>query len=320
MTIWSPYTNGNGQWIAKNILGGFFAAPIEALPELSVTDVYFAHQRGTYMALYALTLVGSNYIAPVICGWINVGQGYRWVFYWPTIFCAVAFIFMLIFMEETNYDRTSVKAVGKLGSTMIDRDCDPARDSGNDMKASGSGDGSIDADFSRCTTKSFLQKMSFRDTSRPQLMHYRIKQQLAFLFWPNVFYAGFAYGSTLIWFNVLNATASIVFSAPPYNFSSGLVGTTYVACLVGVLLGFLFTGRLSDWFALKMARRNNGISEPEHRLWLFALSSVIIPFALILWGVGAAHHVNWFGLCFAMVSVQITKTECAPLLIFRTLN
>jgi MFS family permease len=77
MTIWSPYTKGNGQWIAKNILGGFFAAPIEALPELSVTDVYFAHQRGAYMALYAFALVGSNFPAPTMCGWINDGQGYK---------------------------------------------------------------------------------------------------------------------------------------------------------------------------------------------------------------------------------------------------
>jgi MFS family permease len=73
MTIWSPYTHGNGQWIAKNILGGFFVAPIEALPELSVADVYFVHERGTYLSLYILTLIGSNFLAPVICGLFNDG-------------------------------------------------------------------------------------------------------------------------------------------------------------------------------------------------------------------------------------------------------
>ena len=139
------------------------------------------------------------------------------------------------------------------------------------------------------------------DKSRPQLMHHWIKQQLTFIFWPNVFYAGVAYGSTLVWFNVLNATASIIFSAPPYNFSPGIVGTTYVSCLIGVAFGFIFTGQMSDWLAIKIARRNNGIMEAEHRLRLFAASSVIVPFALILWGLGAAHEVHWFGLCFAMV-------------------
>jgi MFS family permease len=36
---WGPYAHGNGQWIAKCVVSGIFAAPIEALPEVSVTDV-----------------------------------------------------------------------------------------------------------------------------------------------------------------------------------------------------------------------------------------------------------------------------------------
>ena len=35
----SPYIHTNGQWIARSILSGFFLAPIEALPEVMVTDV-----------------------------------------------------------------------------------------------------------------------------------------------------------------------------------------------------------------------------------------------------------------------------------------
>lgn len=35
----SPYIHTNGQWIARSILSGFFTAPIEALPEVTVTDV-----------------------------------------------------------------------------------------------------------------------------------------------------------------------------------------------------------------------------------------------------------------------------------------
>jgi|SRR5271155_3248188 len=65
--------------------------------ELSVADVYFAHERGTYLSLYALTLVGSNFFTPVCQR--------------PTIFLAAAFTFMFFFMEETNYDRKSVGVV-----------------------------------------------------------------------------------------------------------------------------------------------------------------------------------------------------------------
>lgn len=57
-----------------------------------------------------------------------------------------------------------------------------------------------------------------------------------------------------------------------------------------------------------MARRNKGIAEPEHRLWLFALSTLVLPSSLILWGVGAAHEVHWFGLVFAMGTTAFTNT------------
>ncbi len=57
------------------------------------------------MALYALFLAGSNFFAPIIAGFINDGQGWKWVLYWCSIFCAIGFVFLFFFMEETNYYR-----------------------------------------------------------------------------------------------------------------------------------------------------------------------------------------------------------------------
>lgn len=34
----------------------------------------------------------------------------------------------------------------------------------------------------------------------------------------------------------------------------------------------------------------------------------MVPFSLILWGVGAAHHVHWFGLVFAMGVLAYAST------------
>lgn len=48
--------------------------------------------------------------------------------------------------------------------------------------------------------------------------------------------------------------------------------------------------------------------EPEHRLWPFAICLIIVPASLILWGVGAAHHVHWFGLIFAMGVLACANT------------
>ena len=37
------------------------------------------HERGSYIALYGFFLIGSNFLANVFAGFINTGQGWKWV-------------------------------------------------------------------------------------------------------------------------------------------------------------------------------------------------------------------------------------------------
>lgn len=256
------------------------------------------------MGTYAFTLAGSNYFTPVICGFIAEYQGWQWVFYWPAIFLAVVFVFLFLFMEETNYNRRTSGIVAA-------PDSPPPEDTGkvgDEEKARpvsplSAGPGEI-----TMVPKTFAQKLSLWQLSPGQSMLQRAIQSLKYLSWPVIFYAGFSYGSYLIWFNVLNATASIILGGAPYNFSASMVGLSYVSAFIGVILGSLISGKLSDWLTIKLARRNNGIMEAEHRLWPFILCVFAVPGFLILWGVGAARGIHWFGLIFAMGGVSFTTT------------
>ncbi|KAI0834279.1 putative MFS transporter [Hypoxylon sp. FL0890] len=309
ITVWGPYARGNGQWIANRVLTGFFGAPIEALPETTIADLFFAHERGTYLGWYAFTLAGSNFFAPIICGFINDGVGYRWVFYFQAIFCAVTWVFLFFFMEETNYDRRTVGVVAESNDGVVN----PTPDTEKSKEASEDPSDGIKripspVGGSSVATKTFWQKMSVIDKPRPFMMHYRAWQSLKLLSWPVVFYSGFSYGTYLIYFNILNATSSIILGGSPYNFRPSLVGLSYISCMIGVVAASAFTGVFSDRFIIRLARRNNGVFEPEQRLWLFTVSSLVIPSSLILWGVGAAHHVHWFGLIFAMGTTAFANT------------
>ncbi|ETI20591.1 hypothetical protein G647_08629 [Cladophialophora carrionii CBS 160.54] len=300
-TMWGPYARSNGEWIAKNILGGFFAAPIEALPEVSVTDIYFHHQRGTYMGLYAFFLAGSNYFAPVICGFIADRQGWKWVFYWPTIFLVVGLVWCFFFLEESNYKRATVGIVETTSGSQSPTSVTMAEKSGEKLPAVTNEPASVESGtITYGTNKTYLQRLSLWQPSKGENMLPRAIRSLKYLGWPVIFYAGFSYGSYLIWFNVLNATASIILGGSPYNFKASMVGLSYLSTCIGVCVGSYFTGRFSDWLTIRLARRNNGIMEPEQRLWPFAACIIVVPASLILWGVGAAHQVHWFGLVFAM--------------------
>ncbi|KAL1879466.1 hypothetical protein Plec18167_003921 [Paecilomyces lecythidis] len=210
-------------------------------------------------------------------------------------------------MEETNYVRTSTCLVESNGqgesSPGSEQDPEKTPKSAEKQERNDVDTGVI------YKKKTYIQKLSLINVNRGKNnMLRRMYQTLYFLSWPVIFYAGFSYGSYLIWFNVLNGTSSIILGSAPYNFSSAMVGLSYVACCLGTIAASLFTGRFSDWLTIKLARRNKGIMEAEQRLWPFAACIVVVPASLILWGVGAAHNIHWFGLLVAMCTLAFCNT------------
>lgn len=88
--------------------------------------------------------------------------------------------------------------------------------------------------------KTFYQKLKLFDKQElryPNGLKDMILRPLIFLSFPVIFYAGFSYGSSLIWFNVLNGTASLILSGQPYGFSSSIVGLAYLSPFIGMILG-----------------------------------------------------------------------------------
>ncbi|THV47582.1 hypothetical protein BGAL_0301g00010 [Botrytis galanthina] len=71
---------------------------------------------------------------------------------------------------------------------------------------------------------------------------------------------GFTYGSRLVWFDVLNATALLVLSAPPYNFSASMVGLSCLGLALGAVVSALWAGPVADKLLIRLARRNQGLT------------------------------------------------------------
>ncbi|MCJ1389037.1 hypothetical protein MMC18_001891 [Xylographa bjoerkii] len=336
--LWAPHINSNAQWIASRIVQGFFTAPIESLCEITVADLWFTHQRGRYMALYALFIVGSNSLAPVLAGFIDVGQGWQWVLYWSAIWQAIGFIFLFFFMEETNYNRQSViSQVSAAGSSESLSEKGVVSKPGLGINTV-VGESEIGEVHGHSQT-TYLDKLKLFRTDQLQQRNEllgMVIRPLKFLSFPVIFFAGFTYGANLVWFNVLNGsspfawlwddsvadnilgTVSLVLASPPYNFAASSVGLSYLGPLIGTCIASAYTGFLGDWILVKLARRNNGIAESEHRLWLLLPQLLLLPFGLILWGVGAAHNVHWFGLifgigtigCMATIGCQVSINYC----------
>jgi MFS family permease len=143
-----------------------------------------------YMGLYAFFLAGSNYFAPVICGFIAQYQGWRWVFYWPSIFVGCAVIFLFFFCEETNYVREHVEAPSSIVRTASSTQSSNSAE--DNEKSSPVVDSAPEAEAGVMhTKKSYAKKLSLLGPRKKQnTLFRRFWQILYYLSWPVIFYAG----------------------------------------------------------------------------------------------------------------------------------
>lgn len=148
------------------------------------------------MGLYAFFLAGSNYFAPVICGFIAEYQGWRWVFYWPSIFIAFEMVFLFFFMEETNYVREHVEdptvANVRLGSSHGGSTVED-NEKGVPVSKEPSPIPEVGTVY---TKKSYIKKLSLLGPKQKQNTMFRqLWQSLYYLSWPVIFYSGYVYSS-----------------------------------------------------------------------------------------------------------------------------
>jgi hypothetical protein len=88
------------------------------------------------------------------------------------------------------------------------------------------------------TPTSFISKMKLfnRRYTSIRMFGKLIYRPLLLFRFPVVLWSGFAYGASLVWYNVLNATASLILTGVPYEFRASFVGLMYLAPLCGAAL------------------------------------------------------------------------------------
>ncbi|KAL3426895.1 major facilitator superfamily transporter [Phlyctema vagabunda] len=306
----APLCTTNGPYLANKILQGFFGAPVESLCEISMTDIWFAHERPLYLAIYGLSLAFSGKFAPVFAAFINTGQGWKWTLWWCAIGMGIAFVYCFFLMEETNYDRAAAHPTISARASS-----EGVTESGAISSEKGDEKTAVDpatAEMGQVIypRKTYWQKLSVIDKKRPNRILDIMWSPFKFFTFPVVVWAGFMYGTNgLVWSGILNATASPLYTGT-YGFTSDDVGYAYFGAVVGMVLGSLWVAFAGPRLVMRLARRNKGVAEPEHILWLFLASLVCVPFAMLLWGLGAEYHVHWFGLVFAQCILAISSTLC----------
>lgn len=113
------------------------------------------------------------------------------------------------------------------------------------------------------------------------------------LAYPAVLWSSLVYALAVGWLIVLSESVAHVYTGHGYNFTPLQVGLVYISPFVGGVLGTAVAGKVSDLVVRFMARKNDGVYEPEFRLLMalpITLSTVI---GLMGFGWSAEERDNW---------------------------
>ncbi|KAK8017149.1 hypothetical protein PG991_008225 [Apiospora marii] len=317
----APLCTTSGTYTANRIILGFFGSPVESLCEISVVDVWFAHERPKYLAWYGWSLALTGKLAPMLAGFINYGMDWQWTLWWWAIFCGIAFLYCFFLMEETNYDRKH-QGDGSRTPTSSPQGVSPAvtspetgvngthRDEDSKTQASIALPEDREVGEIVWPRKSYLDKLGIKDKKRPNRLLNIMWAPIKGFTYPAVVYAGLMYGAnSLVWQGVQNATIGTVYTTQ-YGFNTATVAAAYAGGVLGSIMGGYYCGKVGRLLTVRLARRNGGISEPEHVLYVFCASIFLVPFALVLYGLGVTYHLHWFALVVTQTAIAANGTLC----------
>jgi MFS family permease len=309
----APLCTTRGTYLLNKVLQGCFGAPVESLCEISITDIYFSHERAVPLAFYGFALAVTGKLAPMLAGFINDGQSWRWSLWWTAIWIGFALIYCFFLMEETNYDRTA--PVPPTPEPLMEDDStrdEPHPEAKHQESEKSHQTPSPDIEIGKTTLprKTYWQKLSLKDQKRPNRMFDIFLAPFKGFSYPVVVYAGLMYGANaLVWSGVQNATTGTVYTTI-HGFSTTAIAAAYSAGVVGVILGAYYSGKMGRFLTLRLARRRGGISEPEDTLYMFVASMVLVPFAMLLYGLGVTYRLHWFALVFSQGALAVSNALC----------
>lgn len=282
---------------ALNAILGFAAAPVDSLVEISSTDVFFTHERAAKLSWLILALYFGSDIGPVVAGYLPTWQ---WGYRLQVIIFAVLLVVQLFLMEDTTFRRdpqsTEENILTQIRSHEIDlekaKSADPSVKNDNVIVSRMSS--SLDESPLVGTKRTYWKRMQLieREFALHESWFMIFIRPFYLLPLPAVIWGGIVYGAQMMWLSLLATTQSQIFVSN-YNFSVSATGLTNLAPLGGSIVGMFYGGAFVDWLSVKLARRNNGIMEPEFRLWAMLGPLAINAAGLLAYGLAPGNGAPW---------------------------
>ncbi|KAI4716390.1 MFS general substrate transporter [Aureobasidium sp. EXF-10727] len=310
-TIWASRADSYASLLAARLVLGWFAGAAECVVPLTVADLFFLHQRGTYMGVFAAALAAGAPLGSIVGGLFTLSIDWR-AMYYLSVGLIFAFTLLALFtMPETAYVRVPET-----------QDFEPVSQISKDAEKS-PGDLQIEsispdiniASSSSIPKKTFRQNLAFVTPPQTKEPLWKIFiRPILLLALPPVVWSTVTVGLVVGIVVVLSVSLANDFHTI-YHFATWQSGLCWISVIVGTAIGLLLCGKLTDVTADFFTARCGGIREPEHRLPFCIVPAVSLPTGLLMYGLGLDHNLHWavpvVGL--AIISVGIVGGTTAAM-------
>ncbi|QPG76370.1 hypothetical protein FOA43_003758 [Brettanomyces nanus] len=291
-SVWYASMAHSGDSFGSQVLIGFSEGSTEAQVQLCLSSILFRHQLGSVITIYVLSYCLGTYLGPLVANYVAERSSFRWVGWTNVIASVVGLLVVILLFEEDLFDYSRFKH--------------HTTDAVFNFSLAQHGILSNEDDL----TLGFFDKKwgrwkRFSPISLPENRDYHnvlqfVKQyfkllvfNLKCLWFPPVLFAGVVWGLQNSILTFYLTTEDTDLGSRNFNYSSQKVALMNIPCIIGSTIGSLYSGSLTDYFILWMARRKNGIVESEFRLYFSFLSGIIGCIGLVMFGIGVAKELDW---------------------------
>ncbi|KAI0880542.1 MFS general substrate transporter [Annulohypoxylon maeteangense] len=292
--VWGTFADSFPSLAAMRIFQGIASAPLETLVTSSVSDLYFVHERGLPLSIWGVMTATGVLLGQIISGFIIESMGISGAFAISALIFCLVLPLMYFVVLETSYTKP------RTPGTTVDQRPD-SRSSSIDIKRD------LKGDLATEPKESYKSQLRlFRGRVSDESFWKGVFRPFPLILFPAVVFSTLVYGAFFCWLLMIGVLSVTIFSVPPYNLNPAQIGLTNIPLAIGALIFSPISGWMADALPVWMAKRNNGIFEPEFRLILMVIAIPLSTAGFIGFGLAASR-----GLSLTWCLVWITLHSIA---------
>lgn len=173
----------------------------------------------------------------------------------------------------------------------------------------------IDESIPTMTYRQRLFKLTVSPGSISQLVMHVYQPFHIMLLIPGILYMAVVYGTSWAIMTIIGTNIAEYMPSPPYNFTPSAVGLMILPVFIGTCIGMAIVEPTCDRLILYLSKKNNGIYEPEMRLWLRLAFVPFVPAGLMMAGCGFWYSLPWPSIAvgFGTASLGISPANSIAL-------